>query len=227
MFVHTFSSRSVIMLFDVAVVRDNGDTWIVDYVTKNDFRYSDIGEKYVKISAMAAEDIKEAKSKGAVVLLPKGMSTEITPEQVFIQYGDKLDIAKGKASYEVSCVITHELEALSIIDVYAYTAIWSKFLARGVFITDENVDDIKKLFSAHKDAVKDRDDAYVQIIMKGTEEDLEDLQNLVDAKDKMKRVYETMKEIKKVKQKIRSCETVEEVENVKNDFFHKFNFPSD
>ena len=36
------------MLFDVAVVRDNGDTWIVDYLTKSNFTTSDIGEKYVR-----------------------------------------------------------------------------------------------------------------------------------------------------------------------------------
>lgn len=214
------------MIFDVAVVRDNGDTWIVDYITKNEFMHSDIGEKYVRISSVTADEIRKAKEKGYPVLIPKGIPTEVTPGEIIIQKANDLACEKGKASYAVYSIINETLETLSIVDVYAYTSIWAKFLERGIFITDENVDKVKELFTVHKDAIKDRDDAYVDIIMKGSEEDLEDLQQLVDTKDKLKRVYDLMKRINKTIKNIESATTIEEVQDIKNTFMHTFNFPS-
>lgn len=213
------------MLFDVAVVRDNGDTWIVDYLTKSDFTTSDIGEKYVRVSAMAAKEIRVAKENGCTVLLPKDYITEITPGQVFTHQEDKLQYAKNKACYEVSSVVNPVLETLSFVDRYAFIAIHDKFASRGIFITDENVDKIKELFESYEGDVIDKDEAYINIIRSKVKEDYEDLEIYVDARDKMKRAYDIFKDIKKTVLKIRSAETVDDVEKTKNDFLHRFNFP--
>lgn len=214
------------MSFDLAVVRDNGENWLVEYLIKSDFVKADIGEKYIRVSAMAAEDIRNAKSKGYPVLLPKGSQTEITPGQVIIKKMDDLQAAKNIADFEISAVINYTLESLSIMDVYAYTALFAKFCARGIFITDENIEQVKKLYEVDPEIIKDRNDAYVDILMSRSEENLQDLSDLADAQAKMKRVHMLMRDIKAAKAKVRAAKTIEEVESIKNDFLSNFNFPA-
>ena len=199
---------------------------VVKLFVKSDFVKADIGEKYIRISAMAAEDIKEAKAKGYPVLLPKGSSTEITPGQIIIKNMDELQAAKNIAEFEVSSVINYTLESLSIMDVYAYTALFAKFCARGIFITDENIEQVKKLYEVDPEIIKDRNDAYVDILMSRSEENLQDLADIADAQAKMKRVHMLMRDIKAAKANIRAAKTVGEVEAIKNDFLSNFNFPS-
>ena len=216
------------MLYDVAVVEDNGENYIVSYTTKSDFKTFDIGSKYIKISSEAKRLIDEYKEKGYPVLLPKGVRTEILPGMVIVlKPKTDLDSLKNISEYRVNSVINYVLETMSIIDVYAYTAIFSKFASRGIFITDENIDKVKELYTLDPASIQDRDDAYVNIIMSESKEDLEDLQILVDSMDKMKRVYDVFKEIKNTCKKIRNAETEEEITNITNIFINKFNFPSD
>ena len=216
------------MLYDVAVVEDNGEDYLVSYTTKSDFKTFDIGSKYIKISSEAKKIIDEYKEKGYPVLLPKGIRTEILPGMVIVlKPKNEIDNAKNIAEYRVNSVVNYVLETMSVIDVYAYTAIFSKFASRGIFITDENIEKVKELYTIDPSILKDRDDAYVNIIMSESKEDLEDLQILVDSMDKMKRVYDVFKEIKNTCKKIRNSESAEEAEKLANIFLHKFNFPSE
>lgn len=215
------------MMYDIAVVDDNGEDYIVSYVTKSDFRTMDISSKYVKISSESARIIRKAREKGYPVLVPKGCPTEITPPMITIlEPSSKLEMEKSKAEYRVSNVINYLLETMSIIDIYAYTAIYSKFMSKGIFITDENIDKVKELYTLDPELIQNRDDAYVKIIMSESQENLEDLQILVDSIDKMKRVYSLYKDIRKTSKKIRAAETVEEVESLANIFIKNFNFPA-
>lgn len=215
------------MMYDVAIVDDNGEDYVVSYVTKSDFRTMDIGLKYVKLSSESARIIKEAKENGYPVMVPKGCPTEIIPPMItVIKPNSNLELEKCKAEYRVSNVMNYMLESMSIIDIYAYTAIFSKFMARGVFITDENIDKVKELYTLDPELIQNRDDAYVKIIMSESKEDLEDLQILVDSMDKMKRVYDVYKDIRKTIKKIKSAETEEQVKSIADTFIKNFNFPA-
>lgn len=216
------------MLYNVAVVEDNGENYLVSYTTKSDFKTFDIGGKYIRLSSEAKRIIDEYKEKGYPVLLPKDVRTEILPGMVMaLKPESDLESVKNITEYRVNSVINYILETMSIIDIYAYTAIFSKFAARGIFITDENIEKVKELYTLDPETIKERDDAYVNIIMSESKDDLEDLQILVDSMDKMKQVYDLFKEIKKTCKKIRNAETEEEVNNIANIFISKFNFPSD
>jgi hypothetical protein len=214
------------MNFEVAFVKDGGTHWVATNVINYDMASLDVGEQYVRISNEAAKEIKAALEAGFLVMLPKNLGREVRMLDVIIHKVDRLTAAKQEAKYLVLNTFDACLEALSIIDIYAFTAIFSKFAARGIFITDENVEKVKELYSIDKEQLKDRDDAYVDIIMANSQQDLEDLQTLVDAQDKMKRVYEIYNEVKEAQRKIDNAETLEEVTKIKELYFEKRMFPS-
>lgn len=214
------------MKFDVALVKDGGEYWIAQDVIEYDFVTLDIGEQYVRISNIAAKEIKAALEVGFLVLIPKNLGREVGVMDIIVHKVDRLTAAKEEAKFVVRRTLDACLEALSIIDIYSFTAIFSKFAARGIFITDENVEKVKELYTIDKEALKDRDDAYVDIIMANSQEDLEDLQVLVDSQDKMKRVYEMYREVKDTEKKIDNAETLEEIEKIRELFFHKKKFPT-
>lgn len=214
------------MKFDVALVKDGGEYWIAQDVIEYDFVTLDIGEQYVRISNIAAKEIKAALEVGFLVLLPKNLGREVGVMDIIVHKVDRLTAAKEEAKFVVRRTLDACLEALSIIDIYSFTAIFSKFAARGIFITDENVEKVKELYTIDKEALKDRDDAYVDIIMANSQEDLEDLQVLVDSQDKMKRVYEMYREVKDTEKKIDNAETLEEIGKIRELFFHKKMFPT-
>ena len=214
------------MKFDVALVRDGGEYWVAYNVIEYDYVTLDIGEQYVRVSNIAAKEIKAALEVGFLVLLPKNLGREIGMLDVIIHKVDRLTAAKEEAKFVVRKTLDACLETISIIDIYAFTAIFSKFAARGIFITDENVEKVKELYTIDKEALKDRDDAYVDIIMSNSQEDLDDLQVLVDSQDKMKRVYEMYREVKDTEKKIDNAETQEEIKKIRELFFHKKMFPT-
>lgn len=214
------------MKFDVALVKDGGEYWIAQDVIEYDFVTLDIGEQYVRISNIAAKEIKAALEVGFLVLIPKNLGREVGVMDIIVHKVDRLTAAKEEAKFVVRRTLDACLEALSIIDIYSFTAIFSKFAARGIFITDENVEKVKELYTIDKEALKDRDDAYVDIIMANSQEDLDDLQVLVDSQDKMKRVYEMYREVKDTEKKIDNAETLEEIEKIRELFFHKKKFPT-
>ena len=214
------------MKFDVALVRDGGEYWVAYNVIEYDYVTLDIGEQYVRVSNIAAKEIKAALEVGFLVLLPKNLGREIGMLDVIIHKVDRLTAAKEEAKFVVRKTLDACLETISIIDIYAFTAIFSKFAARGIFITDENVEKVKELYTIDKEALKDRDDAYVDIIMSNSQEDLDDLQVLVDSQDKMKRVYEMYREVKDTEKKIDNAETQEEINKIRELFFHKKMFPT-
>ena len=214
------------MKFDVALVKDGGEYWIAQDVIEYDFVTLDIGEQYVRVSNIAAKEIKAALEVGFLVLLPKNLGREVGVMDIIVHKVDRLTAAKEEAKFVVRRTLDACLEALSIIDIYSFTAIFSKFAARGIFITDENVEKVKELYTIDKEALKDRDDAYVDIIMANSQEDLEDLQVLVDSQDKMKRVYEMYREVKDTEKKIDNAETLEEIGKIRELFFQKKNFPT-
>lgn len=214
------------MKFDVALVKDGGEYWIAQDVIEYDFVTLDIGEQYVRISNIAAKEIKAALEVGFLVLIPKNLGREVGVMDIIIHKVDRLTAAKEEAKFVVRRTLDACLEALSIIDIYSFTAIFSKFAARGIFITDENVEKVKELYTIDKEALKDRDDAYVDIIMANSQEDLDDLQVLVDSQDKMKRVYEMYREVKDTEKKIDNAETLEEIEKIRELFFQKKKFPT-
>lgn len=214
------------MKFDIALVKDGGEYWVAQDVIEYDFVTLDIGEQYVRVSNIAAKEIKAALEVGFLVLLPKNLGREIGVMDIIVHKVDRLTAAKEEAKFVVRRTLDACLETLSIIDIYAYTAIFSKFAARGIFITDENVEKVKELYTIDKEALKDRDDAYVDIIMANSQEDLEDLQVLVDSQDKMKRVYEMYREVKDTEKKIDNAETLEEIAKIKELFFQKRMFPT-
>ena len=214
------------MNFEVAFVKDGGTHWVATNVINYDTAFLDVGEQYVRISNEAAKEIKAALEAGFLVMLPKNLGREIRVLDVIIHKVDRLAAAKQEAKYLVLNTFDACLEALSIIDIYAFTAIFSKFAAKGIFITDENIEKVKELYSIDKEQLKDRDDAYVDIIMANSQQDLEDLQTLVDAQDKMKRVYEIYNEVKETQRKIDNAETLEEVTKIKELYFEKKMFPS-
>ena len=214
------------MKFDIALVKDGGEYWVAQDVIEYDFVTLDIGEQYVRVSNIAAKEIKAALEVGFLVLLPKNLGREIGVMDIIVHKVDRLTAAKEEAKFVVRRTLDACLETLSIIDIYAYTAIFSKFAARGIFITDENVEKVKELYTIDKEALKDRDDAYVDIIMANSQEDLEDLQVLVDSQDKMKRVYEMYREVKDTEKKIDNAETLEEITKIKELFFQKRMFPT-
>lgn len=214
------------MNFEVAFVKDGGTHWVATNVINYDMASLDVGEQYVRISNEAAKEIKAALEAGFLVMLPKNLGREVGMLDVIIHKVDRLTAAKQEAKYLVLNTFDACLEALSIIDIYAFTAIFSKFAARGIFITDENIEKVKELYSIDKEQLKDRDDAYVDIIMANSQQDLEDLQTLVDAQDKMKRVYEIYNEVKETQRKIDNAETVEEITKIKELYFEKKMFPS-
>lgn len=214
------------MKFDIALVKDGGEYWIAQDVIEYDFVTLDIGEQYVRVSNIAAKEIKAALEVGFLVLLPKNLGREIGVMDIIVHKVDRLTAAKEEAKFVVRRTLDACLETLAIIDIYAYTAIFSKFASRGIFITDENVEKVKELYTIDKEALKDRDDAYVDIIMANSQEDLEDLQVLVDSQDKMKRVYEMYREVKDTEKKIDNAETLEEINKIRELFFQKRMFPS-
>ena len=214
------------MKFDVALVKDGGEYWIAQDVIEYDFVTLDIGEQYVRVSNIAAKEIKAALEVGFLVLLPKNLGREVGVMDIIVHKVDRLTAAKEEAKFVVRRTLDACLEALSIIDIYSFTAIFSKFAARGIFITDENVEKVKELYTIDKEALKDRDDAYVDIIMANSQEDLDDLQVLVDSQDKMKRVYEMYREVKDTEKKIDNAETLEEIEKIRELFFQKKKFPT-
>ena len=214
------------MKFDVALVKDGGEYWVAQDVIEYDFVTLDIGEQYVRVSNIAAKEIKAALEVGFLVLLPKNLGREVGVMDIIVHKVDRLTAAKEEAKFVVRRTLDACLEALSIIDIYSFTAIFSKFAARGIFITDENVEKVKELYTIDKEALKDRDDAYVDIIMANSQEDLEDLQVLVDSQDKMKRVYEMYREVKDTEKKIDNAETLEEIGKIRELFFHKKMFPT-
>ena len=214
------------MKFDVATVKDGGEYWVAQDVIEYDFVTLDIGEQYVRVSNIAAKEIKAALEVGFLVLLPKNLGREIGVMDIIIHKVDRLTAEKEIAKSNIRRTLDACLETLSIIDIYAYTAIFSKFASRGIFITDENVEKVKELYTIDKEALKDRDDAYVDIIMANSQEDLEDLQVLVDSQDKMKRVYEMYREVKDTEKKIDNAETLEEIAKIKELFFQKRMFPT-
>ena len=215
-----------IMKFDVALVKDGGEYWVAYNVIEYDYATLDIGEQYVRVSNIAAKEIKAALEVGFLVLLPKHLGREVGVMDIIIHKVDRLTAAKEEAKFVIRKTLDACLETISIIDIYAFTAIFSKFASRGIFITDENVEKVKELYTIDKEALKDRDDAYVDIIMANSQEDLNDLQVLVDSQDKMKRVYEMYHEVKDTEKKIDNAETLEEIEKIRELFFHKKMFPS-
>lgn len=213
------------MKFEVALVKDGGEYWVANSVIDYDYVTLDIGEQYVRISNEAAKEIRAACEAGFLVLLPKNLNREVGVLDVIVHKVDRLTGEKERAKYLVRRTLDACLETISIIDIYAYTAIFSKFASRGIFITDENTEKVKELYTIDKDSIKDRDDAYVDIIMANSQEDLDDLQVLVDSQDKMKRVYEMYREVKDTEKRIDNAESIEEVYKIKDAFFQKKMFP--
>lgn len=214
------------MNFEVALVKDGGKHWVAFNVVEQSMTTLDIGEQYVRISNEAAKEIKAALEVGFLVLLPKNLGKEVGVLDVIIHKVDRLEAAKKEAIYVILKTLNECMEAMSIVDIFAFTAIFSKFAARGIFITDENIDKVKELYTIDKESLKDRDDAYVDIIMSNSQQDLEDLQVLVDSQDKMKRIYEIYREVKDTQKKIEQAESLEEINNIRELFFEKKMFPS-
>ena len=125
------------MKFDVGVVEDGGEFWVISKVVTCDLMTIDLGEQYVRLSSEASKEVNAALQVGFLVQVPKNLGREIQLRDLKIEQIDELSAKKQIAKSLINKFLNTRLEALSIIDVYAYTAIFSKFAARGIFITDE------------------------------------------------------------------------------------------
>ncbi len=71
-------------IYNVAEVKDMGDSYQVNYVTTNNLAFIYPGRHYIKISQSTANLIKENKAKGNPVSFAKGLAREILPEDLII-----------------------------------------------------------------------------------------------------------------------------------------------
>ena len=215
------------MIYDVAVVRDIGDMYQVEYVTRNDLTMLDMGSTYAKISARCSDAIKVAKAKGYPVFIPKGLTEECRPEQLIIQETSALETAKNLAEYRVYSTVNETLINLSFLDIYGYLTSFAKFASRGIFITDENVEAVKALYTLDENStqLQNRDEAYVSILQKRNAQELEDLQVFIETNDKCRDVYQRMRKARTVVSYIRAAESEDEANRLANEFLTEFNIP--
>ena len=220
------------VLFDVASVNDAGEYYSVESVEKLDSVFtSSPGKQYINISALAAEIIKKNLEQGYLVYFRKDLNRECTPMDIIVHKGDDLETAKNKAISRIYAKMHGIMASLSILDIYSYISSFCRFASHGIFITDENVDKVKEIYSFDQEKmqklnseidpdnmVQNTDDAYIRIIEKRNEESIKYLRDFIDSSEKIKDVWSKYKELEDVISQINAAETAEEATNIADNF---------
>ena len=215
------------VLFDVASVNDAGEYYSVESVEKVSSIYTSPGKNFIPVSALAAEIIQKNLDNGFLVYFRKDLNRECTPMDIIVHKGDDLETAKHKAISRIYAKMHGIMANISILDIYSYITSFCKFASHGIFITDENVEKVKEIYSFDKEKLKklnseidpdnmiqNTDDAYIRVIEKRNEESIQNLRDFIDSSEKIKDIWAKNKEMEDVIAQIEAATSVEEATSI-------------
>lgn len=187
------------MLYDVALVTDTGDAWVVDTVTKSDLIRTYPGQNFLNLSSRTAELIKEEMINGKRVLIPKTVRGEVNQADFIVEEVDELEFAKNVAITEISNIVNDKFNTLSMLEFFNFITINNIFIEKGIVITEEN-----------------REEKYLEVINTEDQNLIENLEKYLEAKDHISSVYWFFDKFRNFKKELKNLETVEEVNTLKN-----------
>lgn len=192
------------MIVDVACVEDCGDKLHVKYVDNQKNALFKNDGIYVKISKVAADDIRKSLREGNIVYLPKNVSGELTFSDVVVVETD--DLMKDKLLFlsDVYRLVDYALFYVSATDFFEYLSVYNDLHSLGICITNDN-----------------REEKYLEIIETGDEKLIEKLETYLEKKDKLESISYVYKRSREFEKKAFDCETIEELELVKEEYYKK------
>ena len=189
------------MKYDVAAVEDRGDFFHVKYVDSYQNSVFKNDGKYVKVSNVAADVIREALSNNNRVCIPKNIEGEICFTDIIIYENDELEKNKMMFISNLYRKVDHSLFNVASIDYYDFLCVYSKLASLGYFITDDN-----------------REEKYIEIITTGDDDLINILEEYLNKKDKLDSISYVYSKTKLFEKKAIDCETQQELDAVKEEF---------
>jgi len=188
------------MLYDVVYIADIGTHWQVDGVMKSDLTFIHPGRQYMKVSYMAALEIKKELVNGNTVTIAKNLQkSEISLGDFSVNLSEGIDIARNIALSAITSTVDAYLVTLSMMEFFNFINLNNIFIEKGIIITEDN-----------------REEKYLEIINKEDPKLIESLEKYLEAKDRISQVYWRYEKVEEFKKELMSLTDEKEIESLKN-----------
>jgi hypothetical protein len=198
-------------IYDLAVAEDCGTYWKVNGVTQNTMDYiENSAELLIRLSFLAAEQLKQAISENKIVHIPKAnfRSVELLPGDFLIvdpeTCDDPLQAHKDAVLVKYRSMITPILSKISGLTLYGFTVLNNDLASAGYFITNEN-----------------REEKYLEILEAGNEKLISKLEDYLNYKDEIQDVAEIERQFSAFKNEVKLSDTFDELNVTEGKFLNK------
>lgn len=182
----------------VAGIVEYGDMYRVQFVTGHDEKYIRTDNLYVNISNVAFDHIQKALENGTFVFIPKGLvgKNEISFADLIYDEPDELLRRKSVEIVKERRKFDNELGLLSALTVANFVMINNEFANEGIFITNDN-----------------RDEVYLDIVSGGDDAKIKKLSRYLDCMDDINRVDFVRRRYNQFEDKVTNATSIEGLES--------------
>lgn len=192
-------------IYDLAIVEDRGSYYQVMGLQQNTYEsLVNNGEKYVKLSASAYQEVDAAIRAGKSVRLPKTtIGTEYLPGEVTaIDPGlDDVGAARAAAELKIRSLVNQYLATVSGLTFYTFMSINNELIEAGYAITSKN-----------------REQKYIEVIETGNIELIATLEKYLNAKDEIEKALSIQRRLDSFVADINTLDTVQTINARKDQF---------
>lgn len=188
----------------VAGIVEYGDYYRVQFVARHEEKFIKNDSLYVNVSNVAFKHIQEALSENKIVLLPKNMvgSDEISFADLLYEDMGELLKRQNSAIIKERRLFDNELSLLSVLSVATWSMVNNEFCDKGIFITDEN-----------------RDEVYLDIVSSGDEVMIDKLSRYLECMDDIKKVDFCRRRFEHFEKEVMNKKSIEELDSFLESFY--------
>lgn len=199
------------MIFELAIVQDQGSYWVVTNVTKNTLdNLANRDEQILKLSYVTYKMISEALLEGKQVRVNKKLVTdEVLPHEIQIlnttEQTDPLQAIKDASIVRLRMLVTPTISKIAGLTMYSFIILNNDLANAGYFITDKN-----------------REETYLSILETGDETLIQKLEDYLNFRDEIEKVAFFERRFTAFRSAVKEATTADEVAKLEESFTERF-----
>lgn len=199
------------MIFELAIVQDQGSYWVVTNVTKNTLdNLANRDEQILKLSYVTYKMISEALLEGKQVRVNKKLVTdEVLPHEIQIlnttEQTDPLQAVKDASVVRLRMLVTPTISKIAGLTMYSFIILNNDLANAGYFITDKN-----------------REETYLSILETGDETLIQKLEDYLNFRDEIEKVAFFERRFTAFRSAVKEATTADEVAKLEESFTERF-----
>lgn len=199
------------MIFELAIVQDQGSYWVVTNVTKNTLdNLANRDEQILKLSYVTYKMISEALLEGKQVRVNKKLVTdEVLPHEIQIlnttEQTDPLQAVKDASVVRLRMLVTPTISKIAGLTMYSFIILNNDLANAGYFITDKN-----------------REETYLSILETGDETLIQKLEDYLNFRDEIEKVAFFERRFTAFRSAVKEATTADDVAKLEESFTERF-----